>query len=93
MRVTVRVRPGASRTRVGGRYGESDPPVLVVHVRAPATDGRANDALVDALADAFGVPRSAVRVVSGAISRTKVVDIDLATGCDGTAKLAALLDA
>lgn len=92
MRITVRVRPGASQTRVGGRYGESDPPVLVVSVRAPASDGRANDALVAALAEAFGVPRSAVRVVSGAISRTKVVDIDLATGRDGSAKLTALLD-
>lgn len=92
MRLTVRVRPGSSRTRVGGRYGDGDPPILVVQVRAPAADGRANAALVEALAEAFGVSRASIRIVSGTTSRTKVVDIDLATGRDESAELAALLD-
>jgi hypothetical protein len=34
LRVTVRVQPGASRAKVGGRYGDGEPPVLVVKVAA-----------------------------------------------------------
>jgi len=43
---------------------------------APATDGRANAAVLDALADALGVRPRAVRLVSGASSRSKVVEVD-----------------
>jgi uncharacterized protein YggU (UPF0235/DUF167 family) len=38
-------------------------------------DGRANRALIEALADALGVKRSAVRIVAGASARTKVVEV------------------
>jgi hypothetical protein len=79
MRVHVRVSPGAARQTVGGRYGVGDPPVLLVRVTAPATDGRANRAVVEALADAFGVKRHAVTVLSGAAARRKVVEVEGAT--------------
>lgn len=61
---------------MGGRYGDTEPPVLLVSVQAPAVDGRANDAVVRALAEAFGVPRGSVRILSGSASRTKLVDLD-----------------
>ena len=73
LRFVIRVRPGASRTAVGGRFGDE---ALVVAVGARAVDGAANRAVVDALADAFGVRRAAVEIVSGASSRTKTVTID-----------------
>lgn len=71
----MRVRPGTSRTKVGGAYGEA----LVVAVNAPPVEGRANTAVCEAVADAFGVRRSRVRVVSGQKSRTKVLEVDGAT--------------
>lgn len=86
MRIAVRVHPGADRTRVGGRYGDSHPPVLVVRVSAPAVDGRANDAVVAAVADAFSVPKSGVRIVSGRTSRMKILDID-GVGADELGRL------
>ena len=71
MRVSIRVRPGSGRTRVGGRYAEA----LVVHVRERAVDGRATAAALEALADALDVRTSDVRLVTGRASRTKVVEI------------------
>ncbi len=85
VRIKVRVHPGSSRNRVGGRYGEG---VLVVRVTAPALDGRANRAVEDALAEVFGVGRGSVRLVSGARARTKVFDVE---GAD-SAVLAALIE-
>ncbi len=49
---------------------------LVVRVTARAVDGRATEAALAAVADAFGVRRSAVTLVTGATSRTKLVEVD-----------------
>jgi hypothetical protein len=73
VRVAVRVRPGAARTAVGGRYGDGG--TLVVAVTARAVDGAATEAALRALADALGVRRRAVRLVTGATSRDKVVEV------------------
>ena len=74
MRIFVRVSPGVPATKVGGRYGDSE--VLIVRVAARAVDGRANAATVSALADALGVPRSRVRIVTGLRARIKVVEVE-----------------
>ncbi len=71
----MRVHPGARRDEVGGRYGDTEPPILIVRVAAPAVGGRANERLVSVLASALGVPRSAVTVVAGGSGRTKVVEV------------------
>ncbi len=71
VRVTIRVRPGAGRTAVGGEHGGA----LVVRVAARAVEGQANEAALIALAGAFGVRRRSVTLVTGATSRTKIVDV------------------
>jgi uncharacterized protein YggU (UPF0235/DUF167 family) len=48
---------------------------LVVRVSARAADGQATAAALAAVAAAFGVPRNSVRLMSGAASRTKIVDV------------------
>jgi uncharacterized protein len=75
VRITVRVRPGSARPGVGGEHGGA----LVVRVSARAVDGRATAAALAALAAAFGVRPHAVTLVTGAASRTKVVEV---TGAD-----------
>jgi uncharacterized protein len=72
MRITIRVKPGSARPGVGGEHDGA----LIVRVSARAVDGKATEAALTAVADSFGVRRSAVRLVSGALSRTKIVDID-----------------
>ncbi len=74
-RVPVRVKPGTSRIGVGGVWGD-DPPRLVVAVSARAVDGKANRAVIDAMAGAFGIRRSKVRIVSGDTSRSKLIEVD-----------------
>jgi uncharacterized protein (TIGR00251 family) len=75
VRLTVRVRPGASRNEVGGRYASGEPPTLLAKVAAPAKEGRANAALIEVLAEELALPKSAIRIVAGAKSKTKVVEI------------------
>ncbi len=81
--MTIRVRPGAGRTAVGGSHDGA----LVVRVAARPVDGRATEAALAAVAEALGVRRRQVSLVSGPTSRTKVVEVD---GAD-PARLAALL--
>ncbi len=73
--LAVRVRPGASRTRVGGRYGDGPDSPLLVAVSARAVDGAATEAVLRAVADALGVRRHQVSLVRGATSRDKLLEI------------------
>lgn len=76
MRVSIRVRPGARRESVGGRWDGPRGVALLVAVRARAVEGQANAAVIGALADAFDVPPSRVSLVAGERGRDKVVDLD-----------------
>ena len=60
--ICVHVQPGARRTEVSGLHGRS----LKIRVAAPATEDRANDALVEFVAERFGVPKRCVKLLSGA---------------------------
>ena len=71
MRVTVRVVPRARREMVE-RLPDGG---FRVAVTAPAHEGRANEAVIAALAAHLGVPRSKLRIVLGRASRRKVVEI------------------
>jgi hypothetical protein len=71
MRITVRVRPSSGRTEVGGSHNGA----LVVRVVQATVDGKATAAVLRCLAEAFGVARSDVVLVSGSRSRTKIVDV------------------
>jgi uncharacterized protein (TIGR00251 family) len=73
-RVTVRVKPGASRTAVGGRFGEDEQ--LVVAVNAPPVEGAANLAVIGAVAKAFGLRRADIRIVAGRSGRSKVLELN-----------------
>ncbi|MEV4637232.1 DUF167 domain-containing protein [Actinoplanes sp. NPDC049548] len=71
----MRVRPGAGRDRVGGRYDGPHGPALIVAVGAPAVDGKATEAVRRALAAALGVRPAAVTLKVGATSRDKVFTV------------------
>ena len=75
MRIRVRVKPGSSRNRVGGRYPGQHGDELVVSVTARAVDGQANAAVVARLAAALDCPRRDIQIVSGTTGRSKVIEI------------------
>lgn len=47
-----------------------------VRVSAPPVDGKANQAVITALADSLGVPKSAVTIQRGSRGRDKTVEVD-----------------
>ncbi|MGD1064276.1 MAG: DUF167 domain-containing protein [Terracidiphilus sp.] len=71
--LAVRAQPGAKKTAIIGIYGEGATAQLKIAVQAPPLEGRANEALIAFLAQTFAVPKNAVKLVSGELSRSKVV--------------------
>lgn len=63
----VRAQPGARRNGIVGEQAGA----LKVAVTAPADQGKANKALVEVLAEAFGLKKSQVELIGGATSRSK----------------------
>ena len=70
--LAVYVQPGARRSAVAGLHGDR----LKIRIAAPATEGRANQALVEFVAEALGVPKRGVAVASGERSRDKFIAIE-----------------
>ena len=68
---SMKVQPRASKDEIAGEMGGA----LKVRLRAPAVEDRANEALVEFLAQLLKRPRSAVRILSGERSRTKRLEI------------------
>ena len=63
--------PRSSHNRIEGmRAGR-----LLVRVTAPPVDAAANTAVIAVLAQAFGLPRQSIQIVSGATSRNKTIEI------------------
>ena len=72
-RLAIRVQPGARRTGLAGRLSDG---TIKIAVTAPPEDGRANAALIEWLAEALGLRPRQVRVVRGAASRSKTIEIE-----------------
>jgi len=90
-RFAVRVKPGARRDAVGGRWAADPAPALRVSVTAAAVEGKANEAVRQAVAKAFGMSRQHVRLVSGERSRNKLIELDPAPP-GAASRLAGLLN-
>jgi uncharacterized protein len=72
VRIAVYVQPRAKRTEIAGHHG----PALKIRVAAPPVEQAANEALLTFVATTLGVRRGNVRLVAGATSRRKVLEID-----------------
>ena len=68
----LKIIPSAPRNEIVGWLGAA----LKVKVHAPALEGRANDELLEFLAEKLGVHRRCVTLLRGDKSRQKVVQIE-----------------
>ncbi len=82
MKIFVKAKPGAKETKVvtptpklWAEEGSDKKEWFVVSVKEPAQQGRANIAIIKALAEHFKVSASQVHLISGRISKQKVFDI------------------
>jgi uncharacterized protein (TIGR00251 family) len=73
--VRVQVQPRARRDAFAGLHGDA----VKIRLTAPPVDGKANAALIAFLADAFGVPKRQVTLLSGETGRAKLIRIVLPT--------------
>jgi uncharacterized protein len=72
VRIPVKVIPKSSRSRIAGWTGGA----LKVCVTAAPERGKANDAIIQLLAGALGLPPRGVRIVVGASSARKIIEVD-----------------
>ena len=70
--LSVHIQPNASKSEWAGLHGER----IKIRIQSPPVDGKANRALIEFIAQAFGVAKSQVSVVSGESSRQKMVTIN-----------------
>lgn len=71
MRIKVRVKPGSKKPGI-----EKTEDGWIIRVRERAVENKANEAVMEAAAQELGIPRSRIRIVLGATSRTKVIEAD-----------------
>jgi uncharacterized protein (TIGR00251 family) len=74
--VAVKAQPGARRVSIGPVLAAAPQPGwpsarLKIAVNAPPEDGRANEAIIAALADWLGVKPAAITLTAGAAAREK----------------------
>lgn len=85
IRIAIRLTPKAGRDAISGwQTGPNGSRVLKARVSAPPEDGKANDALIRLLAAKLHVGRSRIQIVSGAASRTKLIEVQGLTSLPAT---------
>ncbi|WP_227998634.1 DUF167 domain-containing protein [Nocardia australiensis] len=72
--VRATIKPNSRKGPLVETLGDGS---LQLYVRPPAVEGKANKAAIELLAEHYGVPKSAVRLVAGATSRFKRFEVDL----------------
>lgn len=70
--LSVKVKPNARQQTIRHKDDGS----LTIQLRASPIAGKANQELIQLLAEEFGVPKASVRIKSGATSKTKRIEID-----------------
>ena len=73
----ITVKPGTSQEKIleSTPAANASPAELIVYLRSKPHDGEANDALIKLLAKHFKVPKTSIKILRGAKSRIKIIEI------------------
>ncbi|MGO9481325.1 MAG: DUF167 domain-containing protein [Candidatus Kryptoniota bacterium] len=71
MYLKVKVHPNSKENKISRKAEDS----FEVYVCAKPVDGKANEAVMNILADFLKVPRRKVRLVRGSLSHNKIVEL------------------
>lgn len=77
MIIVVHVKPNARKTKVVEKL---DDQTLVIALHAPATEGKANEELIDFLSDNLSIPKTFINLKRGHNSRVKHLEVPDGTG-------------
>ncbi|MBD2438377.1 DUF167 domain-containing protein [Nostoc sp. FACHB-110] len=72
MQKRVKVKPNSKQQKITEEVDGS----LIVNLKSPPVDGKANEELIRLLADKYDVPKSCITIKSGLTSRQKLVEIE-----------------
>ncbi len=73
MRLSINVIPNASKSELVSK----DVTGWKVRLAAPPVDGKANQALIEFLADHFDCAKSSIQIIKGQTGKKKIVDIQI----------------
>ncbi len=71
MFLKVKVHPNSKENKIIRKNDDS----FEIFVRAKPVDGKANEAVLNLLVEFLKLPRSKIRLVRGALSRNKIVEL------------------
>lgn len=72
MQKRVKVKPNSKQQKITEEVDGS----LIVNLKSPPVDGKANEELIRLLADKYDVPKSCITIKSGLTSRQKLIEIE-----------------
>jgi len=72
IRLAVYIQPRASKTELAGTHDGT----VKIRIASPPVDNAANLALIEYVAQRLGLAKGRVRLISGATSRRKMLEID-----------------
>ncbi|MBF0486079.1 MAG: DUF167 domain-containing protein [Candidatus Omnitrophica bacterium] len=70
--ISLKVTPGAKKN-----FFKEEGGVVKVYLTSPPVEGKANQALVEFLAEHYGVRRSQISIIKGLKTRNKVINIEV----------------
>ena len=82
-RLKLRIVPNAKRDEVVGEYGDA----VKIKIAAPAVEGKANEALLEFVAEKTGIHRRDITLIAGKKSRDKVIELATLDAAEARARL------
>jgi hypothetical protein len=70
-RLKLRIVPNARRNEVTGEHGDA----VKIKIAAPALEGKANEAVLEFIAEKLGLHRRDITLIAGEKSRDKLIEI------------------